>query len=917
MIITLLFATSTAFTLISAISPVATDVYADLPSIEDPTPILDTSTTRISTTPVDQFTLKSHANEGADRTNNIPTKGIVTMNVTPTPPPPFASTGTHLKIGIDSAAHYGDYNISYGFQYPHGFEHLAVGWWGEGFTLGYTVASSVFLATSYEDYPGVTNLNLLSATVIADTSEYAIYETVSRTADGRVELVHNFRFYKDTKFVILNATIKNVGNDTLSGLRYRRIWDMDVDSEFYNEFNVDLSRYMLYASNKHYVGLAAYSGTPPTEWDVNAWDDVEVYMPGKDVYTGPFPVYGDYNVRLEWVYTSMAPEEAVEVVMYHIGGDSKADLDSSYMLAETEVGKREHELAVALEAPAFLKLGDSVSLNATVYNLGLSNETDVELYLVINDSVAHYEIIPTLPSGSSYTFSYLWTPLAEGSFNVTAYVPPVPGEAFTANNRYAMLITVLRPLIQPVEGQWANYTIRLTERATDMSMSMRLNVTYSRYVSSYQMNATVWMTDPYGRTITGWLILNVLTRQVEAGMWSGLWYPLWIETNVTINSTVRIFDTTGIVIGSRLVEVGELLIDSWELRTYFYGAEYLVLFDKVTGVVTGIEGENPYFIEQWKLIATNILKLLPMEADPETGAVGTQVTITGAEATPNGTVEIYWDDNFMGTTTSNSFGNFSYTFPVPPSTRGPHHIVAIDVTTRISGVATFVVVPSVSVTPTAGAIGTMVEVTGFGFGANEYVVLSFDDMRMTEVPADEHGSFSAVFSIPLSEAGLHSIKAWYDLSFVEEAFRVIDVTQLEIQMDVGAIFFKGETAEFYVQTSLRGAPVDVTSMKVTLYKPDETNETLEAQRIAKGLYKIAYSIKGKGSMEGTYTLTVEASYNSDTVDAVGTSLETFVVKSPWREWEREGPKALLSAVTIATVFALIVVWRKEVKKLNL
>jgi thermitase len=102
----------------------------------------------------------------------------------------------------------------------------------------------------------------------------------------------------------------------------------------------------------------------------------------------------------------------------------------------------EHELAIALEAPDFLEPGDSSLLNATVYNRGLNNETNVELFLLINGTEVNSTAISELLTDSSYTLSYLWTPTIEGTYNVTAYVPPVPGENITANNSAMKIVTV-------------------------------------------------------------------------------------------------------------------------------------------------------------------------------------------------------------------------------------------------------------------------------------------------------------------------------------------------------------------------------------------------------------------------------------------------------------------------------------------
>jgi len=110
----------------------------------------------------------------------------------------------------------------------------------------------------------------------------------------------------------------------------------------------------------------------------------------------------------------------------------------------TKLPPYEHDLAVSLEAPKFLELGDSSLLNATVYNCGLSNETNVTLELIINGTIVDSELIPELLTGSSHTIDYLWTPV-EGTYNITAYTPPVSTEEFTGNN-VATKIVSARPI---------------------------------------------------------------------------------------------------------------------------------------------------------------------------------------------------------------------------------------------------------------------------------------------------------------------------------------------------------------------------------------------------------------------------------------------------------------------------------------
>lgn len=112
--------------------------------------------------------------------------------------------------------------------------------------------------------------------------------------------------------------------------------------------------------------------------------------------------------------------------------------------------KYEHDLAVTLAAPSFLKPGGSSLLNATVHNPGLSNETDVELQLLINGTVVDSVVIPELLSASSYTLSHMWTPTVEATYNVTACAPPVLGEEITANNQESKLVEVFEMVIAVV-----------------------------------------------------------------------------------------------------------------------------------------------------------------------------------------------------------------------------------------------------------------------------------------------------------------------------------------------------------------------------------------------------------------------------------------------------------------------------------
>ncbi len=104
----------------------------------------------------------------------------------------------------------------------------------------------------------------------------------------------------------------------------------------------------------------------------------------------------------------------------------------------------QRDVAVTLDVPTTVFLGDSSMLDATVSNWGLSNETDVDLFLLVNGTIADSATIPELVIDSSYTLNYLWTPTVEGSYNITAYASPVSGENITTNNILTKMVDVTK-----------------------------------------------------------------------------------------------------------------------------------------------------------------------------------------------------------------------------------------------------------------------------------------------------------------------------------------------------------------------------------------------------------------------------------------------------------------------------------------
>ena len=201
----------------------------------------------------------------------------------------------------------------------------------------------------------------------------------------------------------------------------------------------------------------------------------------------------------------------------------------------------------------------------------------------------------------------------------------------------------------------------------------------------------------------------------------------------------------------------------------------------------------------------------------------------------------------------------------------------------------FVLVSRLSIDPPAGPVGTRTTVKGSQFLIQTKLLITFNDMLLGYIMTDENGTFTFTFNIPVSSAGMQTVKAYEAVNMSTYGFigfTVTDATPLDIEIDVGGIHFRGESAEFYMETTFKGKAVNATSINATLYGPN--NETTYYRYpenitwIAGGFYNITYAIP-VDAQNGTYALAVEADYITNTIESHGTSFKTFLLSSTLAE----------------------------------
>lgn len=160
-----------------------------------------------------------------------------------------------------------------------------------------------------------------------------------------------------------------------------------------------------------------------------------------------------------------------------------------------------------------------------------------------------------------------------------------------------------------------------------------------------------------------------------------------------------------------------------------------------------------------------VTSLATITLSPISGPVGTTVTVTGSKFANSTSVTIKFDTTTVATITSSTSGGFTTTFPVPSNALpGSHTVNATDGT--ITGSAIFnvsVASATITLTPTSGAVGTSVTISGSGFTGGSSITIKFDTNTITITPsviANPSGIFSATIVIPsTATAGNHTITA--------------------------------------------------------------------------------------------------------------------------------------------------------------
>ncbi|MFC2001154.1 IPT/TIG domain-containing protein [Chloroflexota bacterium] len=159
---------------------------------------------------------------------------------------------------------------------------------------------------------------------------------------------------------------------------------------------------------------------------------------------------------------------------------------------------------------------------------------------------------------------------------------------------------------------------------------------------------------------------------------------------------------------------------------------------------------------------------------PLRGKVGTLVEITGTEFADNKNLTIQYDQYVepidSGNRKTSSRGGFTSVIRVPESTAGSHTVSA-----TVSGdeaTATFNVEPETVISSTSGETGTMVIISGTGFGKLKTVTIWFYNTAVATATTNILGSFYTSFTVPGFQAGLYHVDAEQGINLAKAKFTI-------------------------------------------------------------------------------------------------------------------------------------------------
>ncbi len=277
--------------------------------------------------------------------------------------------------------------------------------------------------------------------------------------------------------------------------------------------------------------------------------------------------------------------------------------------------------------------------------------------------------------------------------------------------------------------------------------------------------------------------------------------------------------------------------------------------------------------------------------EPTSGAVGTQVTVTGVnfESYRGDRVFIFFDDEEINSSllTIPQEGSFNIELTIPADAAPGRHWISLEMEGGVGLVIrNFFIVPetTIDISRLTGTVGTAVTIEGEGFYVGKMVTLQYYNRtgeRLDTEVASATGEFSFQFTIPASAAGKHKITAENaEGNSAEAEFEVIPTTTLNLTSGTpgdlltvkgNGFSHRSDISIYFDSTEMAYAKTDeYGSFEATFNVPDRKS----ASYIVKAIDEDDNTDKANFAITAGASLDKKTGYIGTTVTVIGSGFAT-------------------------------------------
>ncbi len=225
-------------------------------------------------------------------------------------------------------------------------------------------------------------------------------------------------------------------------------------------------------------------------------------------------------------------------------------------------GLQDHNLQAKLLCPNIIPYDLQTMIEIQISNVGLFEETDINVSLIIDDVNFGTSIIPSLAPREKHFIGIGFTPGTIGTYNITGYIEPVPGEIIKADNSAQKAVEAIAKVINLQIGDILAYGY-----PNDFyPFSIKWEVVDILSPREYVLNYIYFLADTLTEYVYGTYILNPYTRE-----FSSSWdlFPYWLNPDdLYLGAVVDVFymgANDGEVIGETTYNYYGEIVDVWIL----------------------------------------------------------------------------------------------------------------------------------------------------------------------------------------------------------------------------------------------------------------------------------------------------------------------------------------------------------------